>query len=136
MLVLNEFAPSGEQMQWVQEELSSTSQSPTGQSPNAQQIYIVARGDRFHCSLCERSYTDKGNCATHIRSHYGETTCHLCNKSFARMENLRRHLQKHQGNIQCPTCQRTFGSKYSLKYHLKNSGKVCKSASTLSQYDL
>jgi len=89
--------------------------------PLTDQINVVTREGRFYCSLCNKSYTDKGNCATHIRSHLGHTTCHICNKSFARMENLRRHLQKHEGNIQCPKCFRTYGSKYSLNYHLRNS---------------
>lgn len=88
---------------------------------------------RYQCSLCENSYTNKGNLRRHFRQHTGEMRyqCDVCERRFFRNEYLVRHMRKHVKNSKqqaqekenesnkCNNCSKTFGDPVNLKRHMR-----------------
>ncbi|XP_068605329.1 uncharacterized protein [Brachionichthys hirsutus] len=82
-----------------------------------------ARGKRFVCSVCGRTYATAQNLDVHLRIHTGERpfSCEQCGKRFTQSAHLKSHLSVHSGErpFTCTLCGRSFIVKYSLKLHMK-----------------
>ncbi|XP_078501498.1 uncharacterized protein LOC144755926 [Lissotriton helveticus] len=80
------------------------------------------KGERpFHCNICEKSFTQKGNLLQHQRVHTGERPyhCTVCSKPFSRKATLVRHQSVHTGErpYHCTVCSKPFSLKANLVLH-------------------
>ncbi|XP_068582229.1 zinc finger protein 91 [Cebidichthys violaceus] len=82
-----------------------------------------ARGRRFVCAVCSKTYATTQNLEVHMRIHTGERPfcCSQCGKKFTQSAHLKSHLSVHSGErpYGCSLCSRSFIVKYSLKLHMK-----------------
>ncbi|KAK9538363.1 hypothetical protein VZT92_003538 [Zoarces viviparus] len=82
-----------------------------------------ARGRRFVCAVCSKTYATSQNLEVHMRIHTGERPfcCSQCGKKFTQSAHLKSHLSVHSGErpYACTLCSRSFIVKYSLKLHMK-----------------
>lgn len=78
--------------------------------------------DRFHCTLCSRSFTQKLHLEKHLMNHSGKIShnCNLCNKTFSRKLHLERHMLTHSGKRahHCSLCSKSFILKSHLNGHM------------------
>lgn len=79
-------------------------------------------GDRpFQCSVCPRSFAQKGNYQRHLQTHTGEKpfVCTCCDKHFASNDHLKRHERSHTGErpYACSSCPKAFSTAGDLKRH-------------------
>ncbi len=78
----------------------------------------------FHCSRCNRVFTNRTALQKHIFSKHEDSSskpqkCHLCPKAFISKSSLLRHLKAHQGiyTYTCAYCDKGFSTKEHLKGH-------------------
>ncbi|XP_059487098.1 sex determination protein fruitless-like isoform X10 [Neocloeon triangulifer] len=81
---------------------------------------IIAAEGKFICSVCNRTFSHKRSCWTHMAMHNGRTTCTVCHKTFSSLSILRAHFAKHEGKTMCPICKVTVSTAKSLKRHMSS----------------
>ncbi|XP_078502562.1 uncharacterized protein LOC144758587 [Lissotriton helveticus] len=80
------------------------------------------KGERpFHCNICEKSFTQRGNLLQHQSVHTGEKPyhCTVCSKPFPQKATLVRHQRTHTGErpYHCSVCSKRFSRKATLVQH-------------------
>ncbi|XP_078528693.1 uncharacterized protein LOC144806136 [Lissotriton helveticus] len=80
------------------------------------------KGERpFHCNVCEKSFTQKGNLLQHQSVHTGEKPyhCTVCSKPFSQKAHLVMHQRTHTGErpYHCTVCSKRFSQKATLVRH-------------------
>ncbi|XP_078507852.1 uncharacterized protein LOC144768224 [Lissotriton helveticus] len=75
----------------------------------------------FHCNICEKSFTHKGNLLQHQSVHTGEKPyhCTVCSKPFSQKAHLKQHQSVHTGErpYHCTVCSKRFSQKATLVRH-------------------
>ena len=91
-------------------------------------IFYLPQRQRFPCTICEKSYCQKGKLYFHVKTSHmsgrdNSTKCAYCEKTFATMVGKARHEAiVHMGRKEytCDICDKTFGTKVQLAGHLRS----------------
>ncbi|CAH0769966.1 unnamed protein product [Bemisia tabaci] len=79
--------------------------------------------DKFTCSYCSKTFSQKNTYQNHLRSHGKEGDdpyqCNYCGKTFAVPARLTRHYRTHTGEkpYKCDYCDKSFSVKENLSVH-------------------
>ena len=80
--------------------------------------------NRYHCNVCNRSFSGKQHFEYHMRTHSGEKPfkCNVCGKAFRAKHSLKNHTRIHTGErpYQCKVCGKWFRQLGVMKNHIKN----------------
>ncbi|XP_028516179.1 zinc finger protein 585A [Exaiptasia diaphana] len=75
----------------------------------------------FKCTICHKTYKQKGYLKLHIQIHRGEKefTCSICRKTFSSKRSLNVHHRMHSGEkpFKCNICNKAFRQQHHLKSH-------------------
>ena len=78
---------------------------------------------QFHCTMCDQSFSVKGNLQTHMLLHTEEKphVCDICETGFTRKDTLAKHMRTHSGlrPYECTQCSKKFKQKQSVDRHLR-----------------
>ncbi|XP_077441249.1 uncharacterized protein LOC144063129 [Vanacampus margaritifer] len=78
-------------------------------------------GKQFNCSVCEKTFANKGSLKTHMLTHTGEKpfACSVCDKRFSIKQNMKRHMAIHTGEkpYSCSVCDKRFYVEFEMKRH-------------------
>ncbi|OXA47582.1 zinc finger protein 665-like [Folsomia candida] len=94
---------------------------------HADTVHSTEARPRLRCTVpfCEKTYLNKGDLASHLRTGHGENSvrfrCTLCGKEFKMRGGLDRHILTHtmEKPHNCSTCGRSFAHSGSMKCHEK-----------------
>ena len=89
-------------------------------------IHMNTEAGKWVCKLCDKEFSTQGSLYIHNKVHEGiRYHCPICENSYTAKANLQKHLQKHNNTqkfAQCTIC----GNKV-LDYTLKSRVKMCSS---------
>ena len=92
---------------------------------------MVHNGQRpSPCNQCEKSFNQKGNIFTHVKTHLNvkDLSCYNCELMFSRKDAMVLHQKRHFGRIKrisCDQCPKSYSSEGNLKIHqIVHSGKL------------
>ena len=101
----------------------------------------------YKCALCDSTFSDKGACNSHMKTHTGEEreACEKCGLVFSKKQKLKYHMRTHTGEglKPCVICDKVFTHSYALNSHVKIHQRdkqfmcyVCKKANLSTKEDL
>ncbi|XP_041650866.1 zinc finger protein 2 homolog [Cheilinus undulatus] len=98
-------------------------QRQTQECKDAASSQSFIREKKFHCDLCDKSFTQKKALVIHIRSHTGERpySCSTCDRCFSQRKTLVVHMRSHTGErpFSCPFCEKSFSVNGTLTRHIR-----------------
>ncbi|XP_034065741.1 zinc finger and SCAN domain-containing protein 12-like isoform X2 [Gymnodraco acuticeps] len=78
---------------------------------------------QFSCSVCKKSFKQRGHLKEHMIIHTGEKqfSCSVCKKSFKQRGHLKEHMRIHTGEkpFSCSVCKKYFTQRGYLKEHMR-----------------
>ena len=71
------------------------------------------------CSVCNKSFMQKGSLKKHLSIHERQYSCNLCKKSFEFESSLTSHMNIHSKRVhECNLCCSSFTTRSTLKAHM------------------
>jgi len=98
--------------------------APSRRPVSAEFIVTLSNG-RFSCSLCDKSYSVRAACASHLKFHEGNTNCPGCSKAYTSLLTMKVHMKScskivpEDAKISCKICSRKMSTNYALNRHIR-----------------